>query len=208
MGGLWEQYDVADVASPEGWDKNMDLVLRFYNERRRQLVNSHPNPGHIGLVDLEKYFEVHIITQNVDDLHERAGSKHVLHLHGELKKAQSTFFSKLIYEIEGTELNRGDLCEMGYQLRPYVVWFGEAVPKLDEAITICQTADIFLVVGTSLNVYPAASLIDYIPAKCPVFLVDPNKIITPVFRDYTFIQEKAGTGVQLVKEKLITGYNN
>ena len=206
MGGLWEEYNVTDVASPEGWERDMDLVLKFYNERRRQLAKSQPNPGHIALVDLEKYFDVHIITQNVDDLHERAGSKHVLHLHGELKKAQSTFFSKLIYEIEGTELNRGDLCEMGYQMRPYIVWFGEAVPKLDEAISICQTADIFLVVGTSLNVYPAASLIDYIPSNCPVFLVDPNKIITPVYRKYTFIQEKAGTGVPLVKETLIREY--
>jgi NAD-dependent deacetylase len=206
MGGLWEEYNVADVASPEGWDKNMDLVLRFYNERRRQLLNSHPNPGHTALVDLEKYFEVHIITQNVDDLHERAGSNHVLHLHGELKKAQSTFFSKLIYEIEGTELNRGDLCEMGYQLRPYIVWFGEAVPKMDDAITICQKADIFLVVGTSLNVYPAASLIDYVPPKCPVFLVDPNKIVAPVYREHSFIQEKAGAGLQSLKDKLIREY--
>jgi NAD-dependent deacetylase len=206
MGGLWEQYDVADVASPAGWEKNMDLVLRFYNERRRQLVKSHPNPGHIALVDLEKYFDVHVITQNVDDLHERAGSKHVLHLHGELKKAQSTFFPKLIYEIEGTELNRGDLCEMGHQLRPYVVWFGEAVPKMDDAIALCKQADIFIVVGTSLNVYPAASLIDYVPSKCPVYLVDPNKIIRSVYRDLTFIQEKAGAGLQTLKEKLIQEY--
>ena len=201
-----EEYDVADVASPEGWERDMDLVLRFYNERRRQLVNSHPNNGHSALVDLEKYFDVHVITQNVDDLHERAGSKHVLHLHGELKKAQSTFFPKLIYEIEGTELNPGDLCEMGYQLRPYVVWFGEAVPKMQDAIAFCQKADIFLVVGTSLNVYPAASLIDYIPPKCPVFLVDPNKIKPSVYRDYTFIQENAGIGLQTLKDKLIREY--
>ncbi len=208
MGGLWEQYNVADVASPAGWEKNMDLVLRFYNERRRQLVRSNPNPGHIALVELEKYFDVQIITQNVDDLHERAGSKHVVHLHGELKKAQSTFSPKLIYEIEGTDLNPGDLCEMGHQLRPYVVWFGEPVPKMNDAIASCQKADIFLVVGTSLNVYPAASLIDYIPENCPVFIIDPNKVNTNVHKDYIFIREKAGPGLQSLKEKLIREYAN
>jgi NAD-dependent deacetylase len=184
----------------------MNLVLRFYNERRRQLVKANPNPGHIALFELEKYFNVQIITQNVDDLHERAGSKNVIHLHGELRKAQSTFFSKLIYEIEGTDLNPGDLCEMGYQLRPYVVWFGEPVPKMDDAITICQKADIFLVVGTSLNVYPAASLIDYVPENCPVFLVDPNKLNIQIHRNFTFIQEKAGPGLQNLKKKLIGEY--
>jgi len=208
MGGLWEEYSVTDVASPEGWAKDMGLVLRFYNERRRQLIKANPNPGHIALVELEEFFDVHIITQNVDDLHERAGSKEVIHLHGELKKAQSTFFPDLIYEIPGTELNPGDLCEMGYQLRPYVVWFGEPVPKMNDAITICRKADIFIVVGTSLNVYPAASLIDYVPEDCPVFLVDPNEIIVPVNRGYNFIQKKAGEGLQILKQKLIEEYTN
>jgi NAD-dependent deacetylase len=206
MGGLWEEYDVTDVASPEGWAKDMNLVLRFYNDRRSQMVNAKPNPGHTALVELEQFFDVHIITQNVDDFHERAGSKHIIHLHGELRKAQSTFFPELIYEISGTELNQGDLCEMGYQLRPYVVWFGEPVPKMDDAIVICRSADIFLVVGTSLNVYPAASLIDYIPGNCPVFLVDPNKLMAPVNRKYEFIQEKAGIGLQILKERLIKEY--
>jgi NAD-dependent deacetylase len=203
MGGLWEEYNVTDVASPEGWSRNMNLVLRFYNERRRQLIKAIPNRGHLILSELEQYFDVHVITQNVDDLHERAGSKNVIHLHGELRKAQSTFFPELVYEIKGTELNPGDLCEMGYQLRPFVVWFGEPVPFFESAISICKTADIFLVVGTSLNVYPAASLIDYVPSKCPVFLVDPNKILTPVYRQYHFIQDKASTGLQLLKDRLI-----
>lgn len=206
MGGLWEEYDVTDVASPEGWAKDMELVLRFYNERRRQLKNVNPNPGHLALVELEKYFDVQVITQNVDDLHERAGSRIIVHLHGELRKAQSTFFPELIYEIPGTELNPGDLCEMGYQLRPYVVWFGEPVPKMGEAIKICTTAEIFLVVGTSLNVYPAASLIEYVPEKCPVFIVDPNDIIIPVNRKVEFIKEKAGIGLQILKDRLIKEY--
>jgi len=206
MGGLWEEYDVTDVASPEGWAKDMELVLRFYNERRRQLLAAKPNPGHFALAELEKNFDVNIVTQNVDDLHERAGSTKVLHLHGELRKAQSSFFPELVYDIQGSELNPGDLCEMGYQLRPHVVWFGEPVPKMDEAISICQKAEIFLVVGTSLNVYPAASLIDFVPSKCPVYLVDPNKIIAPVNRRYEFIQEKAGKGLQELKNKLISTY--
>ena len=203
MGGLWEEYDVIDVASPDGWDRDMSLVLRFYNERRRQLLNTHPNEGHKILAGLQEHFDVQIITQNVDDLHERAGSKKVLHLHGELRKAQSTFFPELVYDINGTELNPGDLCEMGYQLRPYVVWFGEAVPNFEKAIELCKISDIFLVVGTSLNVYPAASLIDYVPSNCPVYLVDPNQILTPVSRKYIFIQDKATTGLQTLKEKLL-----
>lgn len=206
MGGLWEEYDVTDVASPEGWANDMELVLRFYNERRKQLLDAKPNPGHLAIAELEKNFDVNIVTQNVDDLHERAGSTKVLHLHGELRKAQSSFFPDLVYDIQGSELNPGDLCEMGYQLRPHVVWFGEPVPKMDEAISLCQKAEIFLVVGTSLNVYPAASLIDFVPSKCPVYLVDPNKIIAPVNRKYEFIQEKAGKGLQELKNKLISTY--
>ena len=206
MGGLWEEYEVSDVASPDGWDRDMDLVLRFYNERRRQLLNTGPNKGHVVLAELEEYFNVQVITQNIDDLHERAGSINVLHLHGELLKAQSTVFPELVYKIEGSELNKGDLCEKGYQLRPFVVWFGEQVPNLEKAIEICRTADIFLVIGTSLNVYPAASLIDFIPAGCTVFLIDPNMIMTPVSREYVFIQERAGTGLEALKEKLIRDF--
>jgi len=203
MGGLWEEYDVTEVASPEGWKKNMELVLRFYNERRKQLQNSRPNSGHLALVELEKHFDVHIITQNVDDLHERAGSKKVLHLHGELKKSQSTGDPELVYEMEGTELNPGDKCEKGFQLRPYIVWFGEAVPAIIEAEKICNSADIFLVIGTSLNVYPAAGLIDTIPPFAPVFLIDPNDITAPVRKKITFIREPASTGMQKLTKILL-----
>ena len=206
MGGLWEEYDVTQVASPEGWEKDMNLVLRFYNERRRQLQNAKPNNGHFALVELEKYFDVQIITQNIDDLHEKAGSKKVLHLHGELKKSQSTRFPELVYEIKGTDLNPGDTCEKGYQLRPFVVWFGEEVTAIPEASIICSTADIFLVVGTSLNVYPAAGLIHSVPSHAPVFLIDPKPVDAPVRYKYTFIQEKAGAGMQTLKKILLEKY--
>ncbi|MBU8893874.1 MAG: NAD-dependent deacylase [Bacteroidales bacterium] len=204
MGGLWEEYDVMEVASPHAWENNQELVMRFYNERRKKLLEASPNEGHIGLVELEKYFNVHIVTQNVDDLHERAGSKNILHLHGELKKSRSTIDPNLIYEISGWELKTGDKCEKGSQLRPHIVWFGEAVPAIAEAADICEKADIFVVVGTSLNVYPAAGLIDYAPNGIPVFLIDPNDVGTKN-TEITFIKEKAGTGVQkligFLKEK-------
>jgi NAD-dependent deacetylase len=203
MGGLWEQYDVTEVASPEGWEKDMNLVLRFYNERRRQLKTVQPNSGHLALVDLEKYFDVHIITQNVDDLHERAGSKKVLHLHGELKKVRSTGDPNLVYELKGTELNRGDLCEKGFQMRPHIVWFGEEVPAINDAAEICNSADILIVIGTSLNVYPAAGLIDCIPPFTPVFLIDPNPVVASVRKKYTFIQDTASSGMQKLKKILI-----
>ena len=206
MGGLWEQYDVTQVASPEGWEKDMDLVLRFYNERRRQLKTVKPNYGHLALVELENYFDVHVITQNVDDLHERAGSANILHLHGELKKVQSTGDPALIYELEGTDLNRGDTCEKGFQLRPHVVWFGEAVPTITKAAEICNTADIFLVIGTSLNVYPAAGLIDYVPLRTPVFIIDPNPITSVVRKKNNFIQDTASSGMQKLKNILIEEY--
>jgi NAD-dependent deacetylase len=206
MGGLWEEYDVTQVASPEGWDKDMDLVLRFYNERRRQLASAKPNSGHLALVDLEKYFDVHIITQNVDDLHEKAGSKKVLHLHGELKKVQSTGDSTLVYELNGTDLNRGDTCEKGFQLRPYIVWFGEEVPAIKDAAEICRSSDIFLVVGTSMNVYPAAGLIHSVPPFAPVFLIDPNEVDAPVRKKYTFIKDTAGSGMQKLKKILLEEY--
>lgn len=206
MGGLWEEYDVTRVASPEGWEEDKELVLRFYNERRRQLANSKPNNGHLALVELENYFEVHIITQNVDDLHEKAGSKNVLHLHGELKKSQSTGEPGLVYEIQGTELNIGDTCEKGFQLRPYIVWFGEEVPAISKASAICNDADIFLVVGTSLNVYPAAGLINSVPPYAPVFLIDPNPVKAPVRKKFTFIQESASLGMQKLKKILLEEY--
>lgn len=206
MGGLWEQYDVYEVASPVAWDRDPELVLRFYNERRAGLLQAEPNPGHLGLVELESDFNVHIITQNVDDLHERAGSSNILHLHGELRKSRSTKDPSLIYNIEGSELNIGDLCELGSQLRPHVVWFGEDVPAIEEAAGIAATADIFVVIGTSLNVYPAAGLLHYVKSGIPVYLIDPNEINIPRGKDYTFIKQPAGKGVRILIDELTTKF--
>jgi len=205
MGGLWEEYDVMEVASPQAWERNPELVMRFYNERRKKLLVASPNEGHKGLVGLEEYFDVQIITQNVDDLHERAGNKNILHLHGELKKASSTSDPNLVYEIDGWELKLGDKCEEGSQLRPHIVWFGEAVPAIAEAVKICETADIFVVVGTSLNVYPAAGLIDYTPSGIPIFLIDPNDVNTS-YKNVNFIKEKASIGVRQLIEILKDKY--
>ena len=201
MGGLWEQYDVTEVASPEAWQKNPELVMRFYNERRKQLFEGKPNAGHIGIAELEKWFDVKVITQNVDDLHELAGSSDVLHLHGELRKVRSTIDSSLIYTLDHWELKIGDKCEKGSQLRPHIVWFGEAVPAMQDALSIVQKADIFIVIGTSLAVYPAAGLVNYIKPEIPLFVVDPNR--PEIFvKNVTYIQEKAGKGVEILKLKL------
>ena len=205
-GGLWENYDVMEVASPEGWAKNKELVLRFYNERRAQLKDAKPNAGHTGLAELEEYFDVHIITQNVDNLHEQAGSKKVLHLHGELTKVRSTGDPSLIYDIGSKPVNLGDTCEKGFQLRPHIVWFGESVPAIEEAVQISNEADIYAVIGTSLVVYPAAGLVDYAPRNIPLFLIDPNDVNSPSYRKVEFIKEKAGVGVGILKEKLINEY--
>ena len=206
QGGLWENYDVMEVASYPGWTKNMELVLEFYNERRAQLKNALPNEGHKGLVELEKYFDVQIITQNVDNLHEQAGSKKVLHLHGLLTRARSTGDPGLVYDIGFNPIHPGDKCEKGFQLRPDIVWFGEAVPAIEEAAAITSTADIFVVIGTSMVVYPAAGLIDFVPQKIPVFLIDPNEVAVPVYRHINFIKEKAGAGVSILKARLIKDY--
>jgi len=202
MGGLWEEYDVMEVASPEAWRSNPELVLKFYNDRRKQLGTVKPNAGHIALAEAEKEFDVHIITQNVDNLHERAGSTNILHLHGELTKVRSTRYSDLIYDIGYKELKMGETCEEGSQLRPHIVWFGEAVPAITEAAEIAAQADIFAVVGTSLNVYPAAGLLDYAPKGIPIFLVDPNDV--PVYSrfDVTFIKAPASTGVLKMMEMI------
>jgi NAD-dependent deacetylase len=205
-GGLWETYNVTEVASPEGWEKDMELVLSFYNERRKQLKDASPNAGHTGLVDLSNYFDVHIITQNIDNLHERAGSKNVLHLHGLLTQARSTGYPELIYDIGYKDIKPGDKCEKGHQLRPHIVWFGEAVSTIEEAAFISSTADIFAVVGTSLIVYPAAGLINYTPQGCPIYVIDPNEIMAPVYRKVEFIKEKASKGVEILKRKLIKEY--
>ncbi len=196
-GGLWEKYSIDEVATPEAWERNPELVLQFYNERRRQLREAKPNAAHRALVDLEKQFDVQIITQNVDDLHERAGSSKVLHLHGELMKARSSVDSSLVYDWPG-DIKPGDLCEKGSQLRPHVVWFGEAVPAMEEAIPLMRQSDRLLVVGTSLAVYPAASLLHFIPDGTPVFLVDPGMDLLPPVPNLHYFPLKAGEGVPLL----------
>ncbi len=201
MGGLWEEYDITEVATPEAWQRNPSLVMQFYNERRKQLYESKPNAGHLGLVDLEKDFEVSIITQNVDDLHERAGSTKIVHLHGELKKARSSVDESLVYDIDGWELKFGQKCAKGSQLRPHIVWFGEAVPAMDDAIPLVEAADILVVIGTSLNVYPAAGLVNYAKREIPIFVIDPERPQVYI-RNVNYIQEKAGKGVEILKEKL------
>ncbi len=202
MGGVWEQYEVTEVASPEAWDRHPARVLQFYNERRKQLWEARPNAGHLGIAALEQHFEVQVITQNVDDLHERAGSSQVLHLHGELRKARSTADPRLVYTLEHWELKLGDRCEKGSQLRPHIVWFGEAVPAMAEAISLTRQADIFVVIGTSLAVYPAASLLDEVRSGVPVFVVDPGDL--PLSgKQITFIRQKAGEGIKMLTEKLL-----
>lgn len=191
-----------EVASPEAWHSNPELVLKFYNERRKQLGTVKPNAGHIALAQAEKEFDVHIITQNVDNLHERAGSTKILHLHGELTKVRSTRHSELIYDIGYNELKMGETCEKGAQLRPHIVWFGEAVPAITDAAQIAAQANIFAVVGTSLNVYPAAGLIDYAPKGIPIFLVDPNDVAVYSRYDVTFIKAPASTGVPKMMEMI------
>lgn len=173
-GGLWEQYSVYDVATPEAFERNQELVLRFYNERRRQLANVQPNRGHQLLAQLEKKYRVTVITQNVDDLHERGGSSNVIHLHGELTKARSTAHMDLIYDIGYADINQGDICDRGEQLRPHVVWFGEEVPMLDAAAELVRTADHLLIIGTSLQVYPAAGLANEVDLTVPITVIDPD----------------------------------
>ncbi len=201
MGGLWESYDVTEVATPEAWERDPNLVLRFYNERRKQLFEVEPNAGHVGIAGLEDCFDVDIVTQNVDDLHERAGSTKILHLHGELMKARSTINPFLIYELDTWALNLGDKCELGSQLRPHIVWFGEAVPEIPNAIKIVEQSDILVVIGTSLAVYPAASLVHYVKPETPIFVVDPKR--PEVLREnVTYIEEKAVKGIEILKSKL------
>lgn len=204
--GLWEEYDVRDVATPEGWARDRDLVLRFYNERRKQLAAAVPNAGHLGVASLEKYFDVHIITQNIDDLHERAGSTKILHLHGELTKARSSSHPELIYDIGYEDIKPGDLCEKGSQLRPHIVWFGEAVPMMEEAVDICSDADIFAVIGSSLVVYPAAGLFGFAPSRASLWVIDPKEVDTPVVRNVEFIRERASEGVAVLTKRLLDLY--
>lgn len=202
--GLWEGYDVYDVATPEAWERNPALVQDFYNMRRKSVLEAKPNAAHYALTQLEDKYDVIIITQNVDNLHERAGSKNVIHLHGVITKSQSSINADLVYDIEGWELKMGETCELGSQLRPHVVWFGEAVPMIENAIQIASQADIFVIIGTSLAVYPAASLIDYVPYSSPKIIIDPNTAPVGGIHDLKIIRETAGTGVpKLVQELLI-----
>jgi NAD-dependent deacetylase len=201
--GLWRNYRFEEVASPVAWRNNPELVMEFYNMRRKQLFEVEPNPGHRALVKLEEKFDVQIITQNVDDLHERAGSTRVLHLHGELKKARSTRFPELVYELTHWELKIGDTCEKGAQLRPHIVWFGEEVPEFPKAVAMVQEADIMLIIGTSLNVYPAAGLLHYTRPHCPKYLIDPKAENAEHISGLTVIQKTAGEGVPDLVAKLL-----
>ncbi|THD67480.1 NAD-dependent deacylase [Robertkochia marina] len=201
-GGLWEGHDVMEVASPRGWQNDPELVLDFYNQRRRQLLETTPNTAHKAIAAAQEHFDVTIITQNIDDLHERAGSKQVIHLHGELLKVRSSEYDHLIYPWE-KDLFMGDLCEKQRQLRPHIVWFGEAVPMMEPAIEEVMLADHLLIVGTSMTVYPAASLMQYAPQGCPVFFVDPRPNLGPGLRSgLHIISENATTGVPIALEHL------
>ncbi|SHF76326.1 NAD-dependent deacetylase [Flavobacterium segetis] len=203
-GGLWEGHNVMDVATPEGWYKNPALVLDFYNQRRKQLKEVVPNRGHEILAELEKDFEVYIITQNVDDLHERAGSTNVLHLHGELLKVRSISDPNYIVDWHD-DLNFGDFDKHNNQLRPDIVWFGEEVPALEQALELTQNADYFAVIGTSLQVYPAAGLIDFTPRETPLFYIDPKPIKIPNLKNrLEIIPEMASTGVEIMRNKLLS----
>ena len=198
--GLWEGHNVMEVATPEGFAANPELVLEFYNQRRRQLFEVTPNSAHFGLAELEKNYKVTIVTQNVDDLHERAGSKNVIHLHGELLKARNIVDEFSVIDCK-TDIKLGDTCPKGHQLRPHIVWFGEAVPMIDTAVDVCMTADILLIIGTSMEVYPAASLMHYVPEHTPTFFIDPKPAIESK-HNLTVIAETATVGMKRFIESL------
>lgn len=201
--GLWEGYEVTEVATPRAWKKNPELVLTFYNERRKTVADAQPNAAHYGLAELENYYDVTIITQNIDDLHERGGSTRVLHLHGEIFKMRSEKNENLIREIRG-DIKLGDLAEDGFQFRPHIVWFEEPVPKMEEAIPIVNKADIFVVVGTSLVVYPAAGLINYTQPGIPVYVIDKKIPYLSSSLNLTAIEKPATEGVKALLQLLIT----
>ena len=201
--GLWEEYNINDVATPLAWQKNKELVLEFYNKRRKQVNEAKPNEAHLALKKLEKKYDVRIITQNIDDLHERAGSKNVLHLHGEINKCRSTVDETLVYPIKGDGIKFGDICSKGSQLRPHIVWFGEAVPMMEIAYELAAMADIFIVIGTSMVVYPAAGIIDYVPDKIRKYLIDPNEIKISGINNIIIIKEKASIGLRKLVDELM-----
>lgn len=205
-GGLWEGHDVMEVASPQGWRKNRALVIDFYNQRRAQLLEVNPNAGHEALVELEDRYDVHIVTQNVDDLHERAGSSQIIHLHGELTKVRSLGNERLVYDWR-KDLLEGDLCEEGHQLRPHIVWFGEEVPMLQKAAEVVSLSDIVLVVGTSMQVYPAAGLVGLAPRVAPIIYVDPKPSLNyemKMAENLITVPEVATTGVRKVVNELLS----
>jgi NAD-dependent deacetylase len=201
--GLWEGYNIEDVATPEAWARNPALVQDFYNERRKSVLEANPNAAHLALAGLEKQYDVTIITQNIDNLHERAGSTNVLHLHGVITRSQSSLNSKLTYPIKGWEIKMGEVCELGSQLRAHVVWFGEDVPMIGKAAGICAGADIFILVGSSLAVYPAAGLVNYVPPSVPKYIVDPVIPEIQGSRAFIKVEKKASVGVPELVEELI-----
>lgn len=204
-GGLWEEHRIEDVATPQAWNRDPEYVLRFYDMRREQVLNASPNAAHFAIAELERHFDVHVITQNIDDLHERAGSSKVLHLHGEIRKARSSMDQDLIVPIEGNKLALGAKCSLGSQLRPHVVWFGEDVPELTRAAGIISQADVLVVVGTSLQVYPAAGLLHYAPEHCVVHAVDPAPLSGLPF-EVEHHRMTAGEGVPRLAAKLLKRY--
>ena len=201
-GGLWEEYKIEDVATFDAWVKNQDLVLDFYNQRRKQVMEAKPNEAHQLVANLQKHFDVQVITQNIDDLHERAGSTKVLHLHGEIMKSRSTKNKDLVYTLKHWEIKAGDVCEVGSQLRPHIVWFGEVVPEMDNATALAESADIFITIGTSLNVYPAANLINVVQNDIPKFLVDPGDFNLDYIKNLTIIKTTAVEGMITLSKKL------
>ncbi len=201
--GLWENHKVTDVATPEAWARDPDLVLRFYNERRKQIREVLPNKAHLALVQLEKYFNVDIVTQNIDDLHERAGSSQVMHLHGEINQSRSSIDENLIYDIVNAEMKIGDQCELGSQLRPNIVWFGESVPMIEQAIPLVEKADIVIVIGTSMQVYPAAGLLDFSKPTTQIYNIDPNSVMQSQQKNLSIIKQKAGVAVPLLVRELL-----
>ena len=194
--GLWENHKIEDVATPQAWKANPEIVLEFYNQRRLQASKAQPNEAHVSLVVLEKYFNVTIVTQKVDDLHERAGSSNVIHLHGELKKARSSKNASLVYQINKKRIEIGDLCEEGNQLRPHIVWFGEEVPMIQKVIPYFQFAEIVIVVGTSLSVYPASGLVDYVSSNADCYYIDPNAKENMNNINFKIIPQNAEKGVK------------
>lgn len=201
--GLWNNYRVEEVATPEAWLHNMPLVLEFYNQRRKQLLECEPNAGHFALATLEAGYDVRIVTQNVDDLHERAGSSHVLHLHGELRKIRSSIDPDYVIEMEGWELKQGDKCPRGSQMRPHIVWFGEPVPNIHIAAEIATSADILIVVGTSLQVYPAAGLVHFAPVESPKYYIDPAAANNSMLSNLSVIRDKAGIALPKLADELL-----